>query len=55
MSLKGGVINAHFAEANHNGENDWVVRLTEQANNVEEFRKREFFGNMSWMLFSLMD
>ena len=35
--------NAHFAEANHNGEEDWEVRLIEQTDNVEELRKRQFF------------
>ena len=35
--------NAHFAEVNHNGEDDWQVRLIEQTDNVEELRKRESF------------
>ena len=35
--------NAHFAEANHNGEEDWEVRLIDQSDNVEDFRKRESF------------
>ena len=33
--------NAHFAEVNHNGEDDWEVRLIDQTDNVEELRKRE--------------
>ena len=28
--------NSHFAEVNHNGDDDWEVRLTDQTNNVEE-------------------
>ena len=32
--------NAHFAEANHNGEKDWEVRLIDQNDNL---RKRESF------------
>ena len=35
--------NAHFAEANHNGEEDWEVRLIDQTDNVEDLRKRESF------------
>ena len=35
--------NAHFAEVNHGGEDDWEVRLTDLANNVEERRKRKSF------------
>ena len=35
--------NAHFAEVNHNGENDWEERLIDQTDNVEELRKRESF------------
>ena len=34
---------AHFAEVNHNGEDDWEVRLTDQTDNVEELTKS--FGN----------
>ena len=34
--------NAHFAEANHNGE-DWEVRLIDQTDNAEDLRKRESF------------
>ena len=36
-------INAHFAEADHNGEEDWEVRLIDQTDNVEDLRKRESF------------
>ena len=35
--------NAHFAEFNHNVEDDWKVRLIEQTDNVEDLRKRESF------------
>ena len=35
--------NAHFAEANHNGMEDWEVRLIDQTDNVEDLRKRESF------------
>ena len=34
---------AHFAELNHNGEDDWEVRLIDQTDNVEYLRKRESF------------
>ena len=46
---------AHFAEVNHNVEDDWEVRLIDQTNNVVELRKRESFGNLSWIIFSRMD
>ena len=35
--------NAHFAEANLNGEEDWEVRLIDQTENVEDLRKRKSF------------
>ena len=35
--------NAHFAEVNHNGEDNWEVRLIDQTDNVEELRKRESY------------
>ena len=35
--------NTHFAEVNHNGEDDWKVRLIDQTDNVEDHRKRESF------------
>ena len=35
--------NAHFAYVNHNGADDWEVRLIDQTDNVEELRKRESF------------
>ena len=35
--------NAHFAMINHNGEDDWEVRLINQTDNVEDLRKRESF------------
>ena len=36
--------NVHFAEVNHNGEDNWEVKLIDQNDNLEELRKREFFG-----------
>ena len=35
--------NTHFGEVNHNGEDDWEVRLIDQTDNVEELRKSESF------------
>ena len=35
--------NANFAEVNHNGEDDWEVRLIDQTNNVKGLRNRKFF------------
>ena len=35
--------NSHFAEVNHDGEDDWEVRLIDQTDNVEELRKRKSF------------
>ena len=35
--------NTHFAEVNHNGEDDWEVRLIDQTDDLEELRKREYF------------
>ena len=35
--------NAHFGEVDHNGEEDWEVRLIDQTDNVEDLRKRESF------------
>ena len=35
--------NAHFAEANHNGEEDWEVSLIGQTDNLEDPRKRQSF------------
>ena len=41
--IKQESFNAHFAEANYNGEEDWEVRLIDQTDNVEDLRKRESF------------
>ena len=41
--VKQGSFDAHFAEVNYNGEDDWEVTLIEQTENVEELRKRESF------------
>ena len=38
--VKQGLFNAHFAEVNHNGEDDWEVRLIDQTDNVEELGKK---------------
>ena len=46
---------AYFAEANHNGEEDWKVRLIDQTDNVKTLQKWNSLGNMSWKLFSQMD
>ena len=32
--------NAHFVKSDRNSENDWDVRLIDQADNLEELRKR---------------
>ena len=39
---------AHFAEVNHNGKDDWEVRLINQTDNVEDLRtlQVEFFAKM---------
>ena len=34
---------SHFEQPQHNGENDWEVRLIDQAETVEDLRKRESF------------
>ena len=47
--------NAHFAEANHNGEDDWEARLIDQLIMQKILEKENPFGNMSWKLFSQMD
>ena len=41
--VKQELFNAHFAEVNQNGEDDWEVKLIDQTDNVEELRKRESF------------
>ena len=41
--VKQGSFNAHFAEVNHNGEDDWELRLIDQTDNVDALRKRESF------------
>ena len=37
--MKQESFNAHFAEADHNGEEDWEVKLIDQTDNVEDLRK----------------
>ena len=41
--MKQKSFNDHFAEVNHNGEDDWEVGLIEQTDNLEDLRKRESF------------
>ena len=41
--MKQQSFNAHIAEANHNGEEDWEKRFIDQTDNVEDLRKRESF------------
>ena len=41
--MKQESFNAHFVEANHNGEEDWEVRLIDQTDNVEDLSKGGFF------------
>ena len=48
-------LNAHFVDANHNGEDDSEVRLINQTDNVEELEEENLFGNMTGILFSLID
>ena len=42
-NVKQESFNAHFADVNHNGENDWEMRLIDQTDDVEQLRKRESF------------
>ena len=53
--MKQELFNAHFAEADHNGEGEWEVKLIDQTDNVENLEKGNPFGNMSWKLFRKMD
>ena len=41
--MKQEPFNAHFAEVNHNDEEDWEVRVIDQTDNVEDLKKRESF------------
>ena len=41
--VKQDSFNTHFTEVNHNGEDDWEVRLINPTDNVEDLRKRESF------------
>ena len=38
--MKQEPFNAHFAEANHNGEDDWEMRLIDQTDNVKDLRRK---------------
>ena len=40
-------IHIHFSEEGHYGEKDWVITLIHSAENVEELRKNNQFGNMN--------
>ena len=41
--VKQELLKVHFAEVNHNSEDDWEVKLIDQTNNIDELRKRESF------------
>ena len=41
-NVKQESFNAHFVEVNHNGEDNWEVRLIDLTDNVEKVRKRIF-------------
>ena len=41
--MKQESFNAHFADANHNEEEDWELCLIDQTDNVEDLRKWEYF------------
>ena len=47
--------NAPFAEANHNDDENWEVRLIDQTDNIKSLEKWNPLDNMSWKLFSQMD
>ena len=38
--MKQESFNAHFVEANHNGEDDWEMRLIDQTDNVKDLRRK---------------
>ena len=42
-NVKQESFHAHFVEVNHNGKDEWEVRLIDQIDNVEDLRKRESF------------
>ena len=46
QKVKQESFNAHFAEANHKGKEDWEVSLIDQTDNVEDLRKRESFWQL---------
>ena len=41
--IKQESFHVHFSEEGHYGEKDWVITLTDSAENVEELRKKESF------------
>ena len=41
--MKIASFNAHFAEVNHNGEDDQELRLIGKTDNVKDLRKRKSF------------
>ena len=41
--MKQESFNAYFADANHNGEEDWELCLIDQTDHVEDLRKWEYF------------
>ena len=44
IKVKQKSLNVHFAEVNHNGEDDWVVILTHQTDNGEGIRSQTFLS-----------
>ena len=46
--MKQESFNAHFAEPNHYGEDDWEVRLIDQTDNVKDLRKRAGDFSAKW-------
>ena len=41
--MKQESFNAHFAEANHYGEDDWELRLIGRTDNVKDLQERKSF------------
>ena len=49
--VKQELFNAHFAEFNHNDEDDWEARLIDQTDNVDDLRKKIFL--LTWAEYSV--
>ena len=43
MKVQQESFHAHFVDGVQNGEGNWEVKLTEQSDNTEDLRRREFF------------